>query len=136
MGVRWRVSMQRFVANTAIPASVFRAKGSTGATKAAIEFLAGLDLRAIPRSGALTQFLDAETCKLCRALPRDHQPWGTARKALNVFLRDALYNTYLNAEYGLAEIESKFETPIDSHIAVALHAKSSQKLPHGWRSNH
>lgn len=34
--------------------------------------------------------LDAETCRLQTVLPAGTRHWGSARKALNLFLRDAL----------------------------------------------
>jgi hypothetical protein len=115
---------------------MFRAKGSGGAMHAAIEFLAEIDLAAVPRSHAFSKYLDEQTRALRSAFPRGWRRWGPARKALNVFLRDACYNAYLRRQYHLAAIEPLLETPVDSRIATALHreARSDRlKLPR-WES--
>ena len=53
-------------------------------------------------------------------MPKGAQAWGTARKALNIFLRDALYTTYLSKRYGLPRAEASLEIPLDSITAVRL----------------
>ena len=123
--------VQRYVANFAITTSVFRASGSAGAMKKAIEFVASLNLSAT-HEGPFDEFLDYTTACLQSHLPAGWQPWGPARKALNVFLRDAAYNTFLRAEYNLALIEPALETPVDSQIAREL--RKSYKLP-PWKGN-
>lgn len=46
--------------------------------------------------------------------------WGAGRKALNLFLRDCLYNRYLSAEHGLDCIQKWVEIPLDSIVADRL----------------
>jgi hypothetical protein len=126
--------VQNFVANAAVTTSVFRAKGSGGAMAAAIEFNSHFDLSVIPRSMAFADFLDEQTIALQSTFPPAWRKWGPARKALNIFLRDACYNAFLRKEYDLGGVEPFLETPVDSRIALALHKEASdQKLPH-WES--
>ena len=37
---------------------------------------------------------------------------GAARKAINLFLRDALYNRYLNRRFALSWIQAWIEVPL------------------------
>jgi hypothetical protein len=47
-------------------------------------------------------------------LPAGAKNWGAARKALNLVLRDILYNQYLQREYGFNRIGKWLELPLDS----------------------
>jgi hypothetical protein len=67
--------------------------------------------------------LDAATEQLRKALPRGGQSWGIARKALNLFLRGALYNHYLRGAYRLQQSEAWYEVPLDGMVAGALSAR-------------
>jgi hypothetical protein len=58
--------------------------------------------------------LDEATDELRRELPKQARSWGLARKLTNIFLRDALYTTYLCEEFGLNVAEKFFEIPLDS----------------------
>jgi hypothetical protein len=75
--------------------------------------------------------LEAATRQLQAALPRRAASWGVARKLLNIFLRDCLYNTYLTKAYGLKRAERYFEVPLDSITAGHLRDKVPE-LPR-WR---
>src|SRR4051794_30529212 len=97
-------AVQRRVAEVAIGASTVRGQGAKGVAAAARQVLAGVPLRAFAAAdpAAFRSVLDDATIRLMRALPEAARSWGLARKCLNVFLRDALYNVYLAAEFGLA----------------------------------
>lgn len=62
--------------------------------------------------------LDRETDRLMISFNND--AWGTARKALNLFFRDALYNKYLSEIYNLDAIESFLEIPLDRAVSTGL----------------
>src|SRR5215208_4833942 len=109
------VEVQRYVANLAITTPFFRAKGSAGAMEVAIEFVCKLDLSE-PKPSLFAEYLDKHTAALQSDFLPDWRPWGPARKALNVFLRDATYNAFLRSEYNLAALEPVLETPVDSRI--------------------
>jgi hypothetical protein len=64
--------------------------------------------------------LNAATIALRDSLPRGARHWGLARKVLNIFLRDCLYTTYLDARFGLRGNEAYFELPLDSITAKHL----------------
>ena len=64
------------------------------------------------------------------ALPRRERHWGLARKALNLFLRECLYNAYLRRAYHLSRAEAYLELPMDSFTVRGVRRKSSnQSLP-------
>lgn len=73
--------------------------------------------------------LDLATEHLKGSLPVSAQRWGISRKALNIFLRNAFYNGYLNQEYGLAAAEWLFEIPLDSITGNTLYAQARKELP-------
>jgi hypothetical protein len=63
--------------------------------------------------------------------------WGTARKSLNIVIRDATYNFYLRREFSLAAVEHKLELPLDSFSANGLRCDAEQAdipLPPQWES--
>src|SRR5687767_10690224 len=121
----------------AIQARAARAAASPSATrnqgknvvKIAREFLGKLDLRRFGGKGAGKEGFKAEldrgTEKLRRLLPGN--PWGLARKLLNIFLRDVLYTSYLSEPNGLAEAEALFEIPLDKYTVREM----KNRRPHG-----
>jgi len=66
------------------------------------------------------RLLDQETLTFKRRLPAGARHWGTARKALDVFLRDAAYNHYLREYFGLGPVEAWLEIPLDQDTAAGL----------------
>ena len=70
-------------------------------------------------TGFLT-YLDTTTTRLQEALPAGTRHWGAARKALNIFLRDLLYNSYLAPLYGLVPLRLWLEVPLDKDVAKGL----------------
>ena len=114
-------TMQQKVATTAIGPSALRNQGK-GVLSAAQLFLAKVSLSKIPRSdlNEFEEWLDWQTEKLLEVLPVKGKPWGTARKAINLFLRDVLYNRYLCYKSGLETIEPWLEIPLDSAVAKGL----------------
>ena len=66
------------------------------------------------------QQLDKDTNHLLTKFKIKAKPWGTARKAINLFLRDALYNKYLSKNYKLDKVEPFLELPLDSIVAKSL----------------
>lgn len=133
--VNYAQRLQRHVAQLAANGSSLRNQGAPGVVTAARRWLAGMNLLRLPREGCeeFTRRLDAETERLVGSFPARAQNWGAARKVLNLFLRDCLYNFYLRDWYGLAVLESFFEVPLDSYVAEALHrTPRGEDLPE-WR---
>ena len=128
--------MQRYIANIAISGSTLRNQGSKDVAKNARAFLADLDLSVLCRiepPDYINQ-LELWSDELKSKLPKDARNWGTARKALNVFLVQVFMNKYLADEYGLSKFGDTLETPLDSQAAAELRRLACRgRLPR-WNS--
>lgn len=130
--------IQKRIAESAIGASTARRMGGPGTVKAARDFLTQLDLKKISTARNeyfFTKWLNKTVEKLIESLPDESQYFGSARKFLNIFLRDALYNRYLCKHYNLDRLADWFELPLDSQTAKGLRKESDGKikLPR-WKS--
>lgn len=67
-------------------------------------------------------------------LPAGAQHWGAARKFLNIFLRDIIYNRFLCETYELRHIEPWLEVPLDSHVANGLRSEPGGSMLPRWRT--
>ena len=125
--------IQRREAFAAILPSTVRNPGASGVVEAARKFLSQMDLRPFgtKSKAAFTASLEKETEALQKALPKKASTWGLARKALNIFLRNCLYNHYLRTTFHLDHAEPFFELPLDSLVAKALRDRD-EHLP-SWR---
>ena len=124
-------TLQRKVAFTAVGPSALRGQGK-GVLRTSQDFLAQISLTRVPKSSAKRYqlWLDRQTELLLNRLPIKNRPWGAARKAINLFLRDALYNKYLSKQFKLQSIETWFEVPLDSAVAKGLKLHSNRgELP-------
>ncbi|BEG74221.1 hypothetical protein [Achromobacter xylosoxidans] len=124
-------------ARAAVGASTAHKMGPKGTIAAAREFLQGVNLRKFGNAKterAYFRLLDAETTALQNALPRTAQHWGSARKFLNIFLRNCAYNKYLCSEYALDTIEQWMEVPLDSHVASGLREQPEGAELVRWRT--
>ena len=72
--------------------------------------------------------LDRWTSLVRRSLPGNAR-WGLARKVLNIFLRDAVYNVYLRTAFRLDRCEPLCELPMDRIVAKHLVSASVTKVP-------
>ena len=91
---------------------------------AAIKYLSNMEIAKFQVT-TFARLLNSQTEMLRRTLPEDGRyvggaAWGMARKCLNIFLRDALYNSYLRNEYNLVNLERHMEVPLDSHTMDAI----------------
>jgi hypothetical protein len=66
------------------------------------------------------------------ASPPEAKSWGAARKALNLFLRDAVYNHDLSHFYGLSKIRGWLEVPLDEDVGTSLCAEPEGKNLPKW----
>jgi len=111
--------IQKFIAVSAIGPSALRNQGK-GVIGRVRRYLSRMELAEIQRvrsEAVFQQWLDEKTSRLVR---NQKVKWGAARKALNLFLRDCLYNKFLNSKYSLERIEPWMEIPLDSIIAGVL----------------
>lgn len=124
-------AIQRMLARGAVGPSTVRGQGPPGVAAAVRSFLAVLRLEPFGTSDArkFAAELDRQTSRLMEALPDGAQTWGLARKCLNIFLREALYNVYLREEYGLERAEALCEIPLDSLVAEGLRSRRPRTLP-------
>ncbi|MCX6563852.1 MAG: hypothetical protein NTU60_09635 [Candidatus Aminicenantes bacterium] len=122
-------TVQQYVAVTAIGPSSLRNQGASGVIDTAREFLTNLDLNdfVVKQRAGFDTVLDSKTNRLRKDFPKKAQNWGAARKAINLFLRDSLYNRYLAERYQLDIIEPWLEIPLDSKVAKGL-MRESRKL--------
>lgn len=124
--------VRKRIAQTAIGPSALRNQGGANVVQRARDFLRSVDLAAF-RVGTEAGFrarLDKATEALRSRLPRGARNWGTARKALNLFLRDAVYSFYVREYYGLARLEPWLEVPLDSLVAAEiLRSRDDGALP-------
>ena len=126
--------MQRWVATVAVGPSALRKQGAKGVIDAAHSYLANMDLKQFSTSSEeeFRKTLDRETERLREALPRGARNWGAARKALNLFLRDAFYNYDLRTHFILTNAERFYEVALDSYVAGELKKKSSWPALPRW----
>lgn len=123
------------VARVAISASTARGRPS-GTVHAARKFLSEIDLGTFadldePR---FARRLNLLTRTLCALLPGKATGWGFARKFLNIFLRDSLYDAHLNRAFRLSRVEARLEVPLDGDVARALRAEpEGAELPR-WKN--
>lgn len=125
-------TMQRRTGVTAVGPSALRGQGK-GVLKAAQSYLGSIDLSKITTATPeeYIHWLDNHTDTLLNKFPIRNKPWGAARKALNLFMRDTLYNQYLKDHYGIGKIETLLEVPLDSAVAKGLKRHAGHgKLPH------
>ena len=65
--------------------------------------------------------------KKIKAFDPKSEYWGSARKALNLFLGNAAYHAVLRKEYRLDQIEKFFEVPLDNQVANKLISLAGEK---------
>ena len=114
--------LRRRTAELAIGNSTLRNQGASGVVKAARDFLAELALNSFSVNSQkdFGRELDQATESLIPVLPDGAHNWGTARKAINIFLRDCLYNQFLCNHYAISQIHPWLEVPLDKYVAEGL----------------
>ena len=126
-------TIQRKVAYTAIGPSALRGQGK-GVLRTSQEFLAHMSLARVPKASfkGYQRWLNRQTELLLNIYPIKNRPWGASRKAINLFLRDALYNKYLSKKFRLQLIETWLEIPLDSAVAKGLKSCSNRGELPSW----
>lgn len=110
-------------AEAAVGPSALRNQGASGVIRVAREYFKRMDLRkfSVSNERDFVRKLDTACDELRKKFPKGARNWGAARKALNLFLRDALYNTFLCKHYHLEKIEPWLEIPLDQYVAAGIH---------------
>lgn len=121
------------LAKRSVGTSALRKQVRKGGIKAVHEFLGGLrprELRALRTPAAYLRWLDDRTVEMERQVGKSHGlMWGSARKALNLWIRDIVYNHHFRSTYGLDRLEPWLEVPLDSHTAAFIRRESVAPLP-------
>ena len=127
-------TVQLKTATSAIGPSALRNQGP-GILNKAQKYCSEMDLSIYSslKENEFISRLDKETERMLDLFGLLHRPWGTARKALNLFFRDALYNKYLSKEYNLETIESFLEIPLDSAVAKGLKKRDIDRVLPRWQ---
>jgi hypothetical protein len=114
--------LQYRTAEGATGPSALRNQGNSGVLAAARHFLKAINLFkfSVTTERRFNSVLDAYTNDLKVSFPKGARHWGTARKALNLYLRDVLYNRYLTRHFCFPKIEKWLEVPLDSYAAKAI----------------
>jgi len=114
-------TVRRMVAFTSVGPSALRGQGP-GVLQASQDFCSQISLARVPKSSATRYqlWLDRQTELLLNILPINNRPWGAARKAINLFMRDALYNKYLSRQFRLQSVETWLKIPLNSAVAKGL----------------
>jgi|ERR1035437_6696945 hypothetical protein len=118
--------MQSRIAQASIGPSSLRNQGKSQVIKICRDFCSeSMNLSKYTLKTFKTQ-LDKDTRRLLKKLGMKETQWGTARKALNLFLRDVFYNKYLSPAYKMEMLEPLLEIPLDNQIAEKI-----QEYPQG-----
>jgi len=122
--------LRTFTSFEAIGPSALRSQGRAGVLRVAQDHCASLDLRsfgAAANEAKYLEMMDKATKKLEGSLY-----WGSARKALNLYLRSCLYNHYLRREFRLRQVEPFMEIPLDSIVARGLRRMAGRRILPQW----
>ena len=117
------------LANTTISSSTLRNQGAPGVINQARYFLKNLDLQnfATDNEAIFLKELDKQTNLLRLSFPNKSQHWGTARKAINLFLAETNYHKFVCIGYKLEIVEPFLELPLDSQVGRFLMQESQKR---------
>lgn len=137
--------IHRRLAQITIGSSALRNQGAPGMVDAARQYLEEeISLKdffgRFATERRYNSFLDSHTERLRRSFPNGGRSWGAARKALNLFFRELVYNKFLADRFGLPvdfyqfnETVQHLEVPLDRDVALELINHSTAPLPK-WKS--
>lgn len=113
--------LQRHVAWASVGPTTLRKMVPRGGRRCACRFLSTIDLSSLHHA-KFADLLDVWTDELSKRL---EDRWGPARKAMNLFLRDLSYNTWLRKEFNLGSYESQFEVPLDGKVMLYIREENA-----------
>lgn len=111
--------VQKHLSWTSVTPTTLRGMLEIGQRKKVCLALSGLplgEIRTLPPEG-YADLLDKWTDVVVK---ESGAPWGAARKGLNIFLRDALYNFYLREHSEILKHQEQMEIPLDGIIMKKL----------------
>jgi len=130
--------IHRRVAQTSVGPSAIRNQGASGLITISREYFENSINLTEFRNKLTTDYkvyLDKLTTDLTNRFPKGGQSWGAARKGLNLFFRDVVYNKYLadflniptDYQENLKALRN-LEVPLDRDVATGLN-KTFDDLP-------
>lgn len=128
--------LQNRFAETSVSSSSLRNQGSAGIVSAARKFCTELPLHKfnVKSQKQFDKTLDESTNNLLKKFPeKARNNWGAARKTLNLFLREVLYNTYLSKQFN-SKVIYFLEIPLDGYVARNILAHPRGKNLAKWKS--
>lgn len=142
----FRKKIHRRLAIVAVGASALRNQGVPGMIDTARNyFYHSISLEeffhALPHKDKFKLFLDKNTDQLRKKFPKGGRSnWGAARKGLNLFFREVVYNKSMSEYFNLPTDLSKFnnriqylEVPLDRDVANGIRKHTKEDLPK-WKS--
>jgi hypothetical protein len=125
--------LQERTGQLAIGRSTLRNQGAPKVIETTRTYLQRMNLSTLKKIDSETKynnFLERHTKALSKKFPgKAKGNWGAARKAINIFIRDCLYNQYLSEAYDIDRLEAWLEVPLDRDVAENLIKKHPNKLP-------
>lgn len=123
-------------AQAAIGPSALRKQGASGVISAAREAAAKIDVRKLSECNVQTfpAFLNEATDALLNRFPDKAKNWGAARKAINLYFRDLVYNADLSMYFQLKPVRELLEVPLDKDVATGLLDQPEGKSLPKWTS--
>jgi hypothetical protein len=133
--------LYRRIAQVSIGASAIRNQGGSGLIKILrdyfeIEINPSTFFKALPKKKSYRDYLDYHTDIILKRFPKGAESWGGARKGLNLFLRDLVYNGYFANKYNVPTEYSKLnlfmkymEVPLDKEVANGIIQYSQNATP-------
>lgn len=143
--VEFHKLLHRRLSQVSIGASAIRSQGSGGLIKILRDyFFDEIDLQefkiVLKNEMEYKMFLDKHTLVILERFPENAKSWGAARKGLNLFLRDIVYNRFFSTIFSLPNDFTEFnemikfmEVPLDKEVAFGLISDSKGKLPK-WKT--
>jgi len=137
--------IHRRIAIVSVGGSAIRNQGASGMVDDARSYFKdsiALDefFSAMKDETSYRMFLDKHTIYLRDKFREGGRRWGAARKGLNLFFRDLVYNKFITEEFGLSQDFNLFndeikylEVPLDSFVAQGLCDMPNLQLPK-WKS--
>ena len=135
--------MQRRIAQISVGASTLRNQGAKGIIEICRNYFENsIELKEFKKelkSKNYKKYLDRNTMELLDRFPKNGKSWGAARKGLNLFFREVVYNFYLANHLEISAVEeenrkilTRLEVPLDKDVATGLIDKFPE-LPK-WKS--
>jgi hypothetical protein len=123
--------LQRRIAQISVGASSLRNQGAKGIIEICRDYFENsINLEEFKKeieSNNYLKYLNKNTTELLNRFPENGKSWGAARKGLNLFFREVVYNFYLANHLEISADEDKnrnalnqLEAPLDKDVATGL----------------